>query len=100
VTSDIYPLSLHDALPILLREAQAMARLSHPNVVVIHDVGTHEGHIFIVMEFIKGMSLRQWLMQPHSLDAILDAFMQAGHGLAARSEEHTSELQSRENLVC
>lgn len=42
----------------MLREAQARARLSHPNVVAVHDVGTFEGHVFIVVELVEGKSLR------------------------------------------
>ncbi len=68
----------------LLAEAEAMAKLSHPNVVTIHDVGRSEGRVFIVMALVEGASLRQWLAaERRSLDAILDAFLQAADGLAA-----------------
>src|SRR4051812_8285324 len=68
----------------LLREAQALARLSHPHVVAIHDVGTFGESVFIAMEFVEGKTLRQWLQaEPRSRRAILDIFLAAGEGLAA-----------------
>jgi serine/threonine protein kinase len=70
----------------LLREARAIARLSHPNVVAVHDVGELPGEgreIFIAMEFVEGLRLRDWLAQPRAQRAILDVFLQAARGLAA-----------------
>jgi formylglycine-generating enzyme required for sulfatase activity len=67
----------------LVREARAIARLSHPNVVAIHDVGTHEGQIFLAMEFLRGGTLRRWMATPRPLAAICDVFLQVGRGLAA-----------------
>src|SRR5262249_55335864 len=68
----------------LLREARAMARVSHPNVAVVHDVGAVEGTVFIAMEYVEGKTLRQWLRQkPRSRAEILDCFIDAGEGLAA-----------------
>jgi hypothetical protein len=68
----------------LIREAQAMARVSHPNVVVVHDVGTHAHDVFVAMEFIRGQTLQQWLReQVRPWPAVVDAFVQAGRGLAA-----------------
>ncbi len=67
----------------LVREAQAMARLSHPNVIAVHDVGTFEDQVFVAMEFIDGKSLAAWLAEGASWRAALDVLVQAGRGLAA-----------------
>jgi tetratricopeptide (TPR) repeat protein len=68
----------------LLREAQAMARLSHPNVVAIYDVGTFEERVFFAMEFVDGVDLRRWLKEEtRTPDEILAVFRGAGSGLAA-----------------
>jgi len=68
----------------LLREAQAMARLDHPNVVPIFDVGPAHGAVFVAMRLLEGGTLRQWLCgPPRSLAAILDRFVAAGNGLVA-----------------
>src|SRR5262245_15510748 len=71
-----------------LREAQAIARLSHPNVVVAYDVGTFEDKVFIAMEYVEGNTLTYWLkVQERSWREILKAFMDAGRGLAAAHEK-------------
>jgi tetratricopeptide (TPR) repeat protein len=68
----------------LLREAQAMARVSHPNVITVHDVGTFGQQVFVAMEFIQGQTLHDWLRQGgHSWREILRVFLEAGRGLAA-----------------
>jgi serine/threonine-protein kinase len=69
----------------LLREAQALARLNHPNVIAIYDVGRHEGSTFVAMELVEGESLnRWWRREPrHSRAEILSVLTQAGRGLAA-----------------
>jgi tetratricopeptide (TPR) repeat protein len=71
----------------LAREAQAMARLAHPNVVAVHDVGTHLGAVFIAMEFIEGQTLSAWLGSQRERGAdwreVLRVFVSAGRGLAA-----------------
>ena len=72
----------------LLREAQALARLSHPNVVAIYDVGTHEGQVFLAMELIAGDSLTTWLRaRERTVRDVLDVFLEAGRGLAAAHRE-------------
>src|SRR5579884_3461145 len=68
----------------LLREAQAIARLSHPNVVVVFDVGTFRDSVFIAMEFVEGNTLGYWLeAAPRRWREVLDVFLAAGRGLAA-----------------
>ena len=80
--------------PRMLREAQALARLSHPNVVQVYEVGEIAGQVFIAMEYLQGGTLREWLTQrPREWPAILDVFVQAGRGLAAA---HAARLVHRD----
>jgi tetratricopeptide (TPR) repeat protein/tRNA A-37 threonylcarbamoyl transferase component Bud32 len=67
----------------LLREAQALARLSHPNVIAVHDVGTAEDVVFLALELVEGTSLADWLEQPRPWREVLRVFRDAGQGLAA-----------------
>ena len=67
----------------LQREAQAMARLSHPNVVTVHEVGEADGKVFVAMEFIRGQSLARWFGTKPSWKEVVEIFVQAGRGLAA-----------------
>ena len=68
----------------LLREAQAMARLSHPNIVGVHEVGTFGRQVYVAMEFVHGMTLHAWLKrQRRDFAHIAAMFRQAGEGLAA-----------------
>ena len=72
----------------LLREARAIARLSHPNVVTVHDAGTFGDRVFIAMELIDGQTIEQWLRaERRTWQAILDVFLAAGRGLAAADTE-------------
>jgi tetratricopeptide (TPR) repeat protein len=67
----------------LLREAQAMAKVSHPNVIAIYDVGALEDRVFMAMEFVDGPTLKKWVKEkPRSWREVLDAFIAAGRGLA------------------
>ena len=68
----------------LMREAQAMARLRHANVVPIFDVGLADDAVFVAMPLLEGGTLNSWLRgAPRPLDAVLDRFVAAGQGLAA-----------------
>jgi hypothetical protein len=68
----------------LVREAHAMAKLSHPNVVAIYDSGMFEDQVFLAMELVEGLTLRAWLAAaPRSWREILDVFLRAGRGLHA-----------------
>jgi eukaryotic-like serine/threonine-protein kinase len=67
----------------LQREAQAMAKLSHPNVVTVFDVGAHGDQVFIAMEFVQGAPLPEWLQRPRDWQAVVAVFLGAGRGLAA-----------------
>ena len=68
----------------LLREAQAMAKLSHPNVVPVYEAGIEGDTVFIAMEYVAGKTLEQWIESEHPpWGAIIDVFTQAGRGLAA-----------------
>ncbi|MBL8622870.1 MAG: serine/threonine protein kinase [Myxococcales bacterium] len=70
--------------PRLVREARALARLAHPNVIAAYEVGRHDGEVFLAMELVDGGTLTSWLAaQPRTRRAIVDAFVQAGEGLAA-----------------
>jgi serine/threonine protein kinase/tetratricopeptide (TPR) repeat protein len=81
----------------LQREAQAMARLTHPNVITVHDVGDIGGRVFVAMEFVEGQTLGEWanLAQARteaarttaaperSWSELLEVMLAAGRGLAA-----------------
>src|SRR5690606_12624068 len=67
----------------LLREARAMARVEHANVVTVHDIGTVDGQVFVAMQFVEG-NLRTWLTEEkRAWSDIVEKFCQAGRGLAA-----------------
>ncbi len=94
-THDGYEL---EAKARLVREAQAIAKVAHPNVVAVfdvgsynerelsgqHDVGLDQDSVFIVMELVEGVTLREWLHErPRSWQEVPRVFQQAGRGLAA-----------------
>jgi predicted Ser/Thr protein kinase len=66
------------------REAQAMARLSHPSVITVHDVGEVDGDVFVAMELVDGETLGAWLARERpKWRRVLEVFAEAGRGLAA-----------------
>jgi tetratricopeptide (TPR) repeat protein/tRNA A-37 threonylcarbamoyl transferase component Bud32 len=72
----------------LVREAQALARVSHPNVVAVHDAGVLHDRVFVAMEFVEGQTLVQWRRAvPRTPEQILDKLLRAAEGLAAAHEK-------------
>jgi eukaryotic-like serine/threonine-protein kinase len=68
----------------LRREGVTMARLTHPNVIRVYDVGFANGHTFVAMELIRGCTLAAWLERaPRTTSDVIAVFLEAGRGLAA-----------------
>ncbi|MFN0247887.1 MAG: serine/threonine-protein kinase [Kofleriaceae bacterium] len=81
---DAYDASSREGRERMLREARALAKLSHPNVIAIHEVGTVADRIFLAMEFAPGGTLRSWLAtEKRTWRDVLAKLVQAGRGLAA-----------------
>ncbi|MGB6877738.1 MAG: protein kinase [Candidatus Acidiferrales bacterium] len=70
------------------QEARAASALNHPNILVIYDIGTHDGAPFIVTELLEGETLRERLRNgPLPVRKALDIAMQVAHGVAAAHEK-------------
>jgi tetratricopeptide (TPR) repeat protein/predicted Ser/Thr protein kinase len=69
----------------LRREAQALAKASHPNVVQVYEVGDFRKQVFVAMEFVEGVTLREWKPdgEGNRVQEIVEKFIQAGRGLDA-----------------
>jgi tetratricopeptide (TPR) repeat protein len=71
----------------LLREAQALARITHPNVVTVHEVGNSDEQLFVVMEFVVGPTLKDWLVhEKRTWQQVVAVFRQIAEGIAAIHE--------------
>jgi tetratricopeptide (TPR) repeat protein/predicted Ser/Thr protein kinase len=77
---------------LALSEAKALARLAHPNVVPVFDVGIEGEHVYIVMELVRGETLRDWVKGKPQRE-VLDVYRQAGQALAAA---HSAGLVHRD----
>jgi eukaryotic-like serine/threonine-protein kinase len=69
-----------------LREGRALAKLSHTNIVQVHEVGEHDGKMFIAMEHVAGQTLREWMHEDGGAKPyaeIITVFLAAASGLAA-----------------
>lgn len=68
----------------MLREARAMAAVSHPNLVTIYECGVYLQHVFLAIEFVDGMGLDEWVhAEPRTLEQVVDVYEQAGSALEA-----------------
>jgi eukaryotic-like serine/threonine-protein kinase len=84
VAIKLHAVGSESGLNRLLREARALARLSHHNVITVHEVGTVGDRVFIAMEYVDGVDASVWLAErPRALREILDLFVNAAHGLVA-----------------
>ena len=80
--------SVTDGRTRLMREAQAIAKLSHPNVVTVYDVGTFQDQVFIAMQFVEGHTVGYWIhARSRDWPEVLKTFADAGRGLAAAHEK-------------
>src|SRR5262245_50239473 len=87
--ADTYPDEIESAR--MMREARSIAKLSHPNLVTVYDVGTSAGRVFVAMELVEGDTIAAWLDRERR--------SRSSQAAMVRSEEHTSELQSLRHLV-
>ncbi|MDQ3300558.1 MAG: serine/threonine protein kinase, partial [Myxococcota bacterium] len=72
-----------DANARMLREARALGKLAHPNVIAIHDADEQDGTVHVVMELVTGVPLRTWISTPRAWRDVLRVMREAGAGLAA-----------------
>src|SRR5262252_10970208 len=84
----------------LVREAKAMAKLSHPNVGAIYDVGVHGDQVFLAMEFLSGGTLRDWVeAKKRPWREIVKMFIEVGKGLAGAHADCFNDRASNHNYT-
>jgi tetratricopeptide (TPR) repeat protein/predicted Ser/Thr protein kinase len=89
-----------DASARLAREARVLARLSHPNVVTVFDLGVMGDRIYVAMELVEGCNLATWLHErARPVAAILTAFEAAGRGLMAAHDHGIVHRDFKPNNV-
>src|ERR1700733_13934359 len=67
----------------LHREAIAMAKLAHPNVVTVFEIATVEDRLYVAMEYVRGSTLRDWMTERHTWRATIAMLVGVGKRLAA-----------------
>ncbi|HEU0029184.1 MAG TPA: serine/threonine-protein kinase [Kofleriaceae bacterium] len=71
------------AQSLMVAEARSLARVSHPNVVTVHDAGEHDGEIYVATELVDGTTLFEWQAHHRAVREIVDVWVQVARGLAA-----------------
>jgi eukaryotic-like serine/threonine-protein kinase len=83
IRSEVFPIATwSDVLKRFEREAKSLARLSHPNIVKVHDYGEHEGAPFLVMEYLSGGTLKRRLGKPVPWKDALRLLLPIARGVA------------------
>jgi len=83
------------------REARAISQLNHPNICTLHDIGTTDGQIFIVMEYVKGGNLRDRMDErPLTLTEVLDIAVQSANALDAAHASHIIHRDIKPANIC
>lgn len=79
-------LLLHPARASTRDEARALARLRHANIVEVYDVGLHEGRLYIALEYVRGVTLREWMRGKPAWPEVVRVFRAIAAGLCAVHE--------------